>query len=351
MYNFAKRLLFLLEPESAHNLIENTLHVSGKYLPFLIDLVDKNFRFEHKELEQDIFGVKFKNPIGLGAGFDKNASMLRGLEALGFGFIEYGTLTPKPQKGNNKPRLFRYPEHNSIQNAMGFNNHGLERVLQNLAKDKLTQTPLGASIGKNKTTLNEKALDDYKILISSLSQYCDYFAINISSPNTKGLRDLQNEEFLSEILKESKSLTNKPIFVKLSPDMQIENALKLCQIVHENSAQGIIATNTTIDYSLLDGAKDFGGISGEVLKNKSREFFEQIAKDFHDKLTLISVGGISTGEEAYNRIKLGASLIQIYSGLIFKGPSLVKKMSEDLLFLLKRDGYLHVNEAIGSKWR
>lgn len=351
MYDFAKKFLFLLDPENAHDLVEKTLHVSEEYLPFLLDFMGKRLRFKAEELKQDFFGVEFENPIGLGAGFDKNASMLRGLEALGFGCVEYGTLTPKPQKGNEKPRLFRYPECNSIQNAMGFNNHGLEEVLRNLKKTKLSKMPLGASIGKNKNTPNKRAIEDYEILLSSLSEYCDYFAINISSPNTKGLRDLQNEEFLDEILKLSKGLTNKPIFVKLAPDMDMQNALNLCQIVFENSAQGIIATNTSIDYTLISGAKDFGGISGEVLKIKSREFFAQIAKEFYNKLTLISVGGISSGEEAYNRIKLGASLIQIYSGLIFKGPSLVKKMNEDLLFLLKQDGYLHVSQAIGEKWQ
>ncbi len=349
MYKYIKKILFLLDPEIAHDLVEKLLRLSGNYLPFILSFIEKNYHFEDEMLSQELCGIRFSNPVGLGAGFDKNASMLKGLFALGFGHIEYGTLTPKPQSGNEKPRLFRHIEQNSLQNAMGFNNKGLDVVLKNLEKANI-QKPLGASIGKNKITPNEEAINDYEILLKSLKNHCDYFAINISSPNTKGLRDLQNEEFLKNILYVGKKLTNKPIFVKLSPDMDIQDALNLCQIVYENSGDGIIATNTTTDYSLLEDAKDFGGLSGEVLKEKSREFFKEISKEFYGKLTLISVGGISTGEEAYKRIKYGASLVQVYSSLVFNGASIVKQINEDLVFLLKKDRFSHISQAIGSHW-
>lgn len=349
MYENIKKLLFLLEPEDAHALIEKTLRFNANYLPFILKYIYKKYEVNDDALKLNILGKNFKNPIGLAAGFDKNASMLNGLRALGFSHIEYGTLTPKPQSGNEKPRLFRYKKQNSLQNAMGFNNHGVNEAIKNLQNVHFLDLVLGASIGKNKDS--ENALDDYSILIQNLDKYCNYFAINISSPNTKGLRDLQNEEFIKELLHVSKMHTKKPIFIKLAPDMDIQNALNLCQVAYENQASGIIATNTTTNYSLLSNAKDFGGISGEALKEVSFEFFKCIAKDFYDKLTLICVGGIDSGYEAYKRIKLGASLVQIYTSLVYKGPSLVKKMNEDLLFLLKKDGFNNINEAIGTHWK
>lgn len=349
MYNYIKKILFLMNPETAHNLANTSLSISSN-LPFMLNILSSLHKFHAQELEQQLFGKIFKNPIGLAGGFDKDATSLNALNALGFGHIEYGTLTLKPQSGNEKPRLFRFIKDNSLQNAMGFNNKGLQEILKNLQKVKTDICPLGASIGKNKNTPNEKALDEYLTLIENLDRFCDYFAINISSPNTKGLRNLQNEEFLSEILSSSKIKTEKPIFIKLSPDMSVDSALSLCEVAYKNGAKGIIATNTSVDYSLLNGAKNFGGISGEALKIKSREFFKFIAKDFFDKLTLISVGGISSGKEAYERVKLGASLIQIYTGFIFKGSRVVKNMNEDLLTLLKKDGFKNIHEAIGSHW-
>ncbi len=347
-YKNLKKIIFKTDPENAHYLVESTLSSLSKYIPFSLNIVSKKYRVDKPELKQDILGIKFPNPIGLAAGFDKNATMLDGLAAIGFGFIEFGTVTPKPQDGNPKPRLFRFPEANSLQNAMGFNNNGLEKVKEKIKKDFPFKIPLGANIGKNKLTSQEDALEDYRILIEGFKDISDYIVINISSPNTPGLRDLQNEAFIKSIFEMGVKLTDKPIFLKIAPDLEIEDAIEMCQIAIEHGAKGIIATNTTIDYSLLPNAKDFGGVSGAVLKEKSFKLFEALAKEFYGKTILISVGGISDADEAYKRIRAGASLIQVFTSLIFEGPSLIKNINNGLIQLLKKDGFENISQAIGA---
>ncbi len=347
-YKDFKKFIYKLEPESAHHVVETLLKTAGSYAPFLLKVVSKKYKFSNDKLSQELFGVTFPNPVGLAAGFDKNATMIQGLEAIGFGFIEFGTVTPKPQSGNEKPRLFRFPEQNSLQNAMGFNNEGLEVAQNNVKKLYPFSVPLGANIGKNKNTSSEDALKDYEILIDGFKDISDYIIINISSPNTPGLRDLQNETFIKSIFELSTKMTNKPVLLKIAPDLEVKEAVDICRIAIDNGAQGIIATNTTIDYTLLPNPKDFGGISGEVLKEKSFTLFEALAKEFYGKTTLISVGGISDGKEAYRRLKAGASLVQAYSALIFEGPILARKINEEILALLEKDGYTNVSQAIGA---
>jgi len=307
----------------------------------------KNFISDEK-LTQEVFGVKFVNPVGLAAGFDKNATMIKSMPAMGFGFTEIGTMTPRPQDGNPKPRMFRYPEHKSVQNAMGFNNKGAHTVLKNLKKVYPFEIPVGANIGKNKTTPEEFALSDYKMLIKKFENTSDYLVINISSPNTPNLRDLQNEAFITELFTMAKELTTKPILLKIAPDMQADQAIELCNCAVNAGASGIIATNTTIDYDLVPNCQDFGGLSGACLTDKSYELFKALAKELYGKTTLISVGGIANGEQAYARIKAGATLVQSYSGLIFEGPSMVRKINEEILELMAKDGYSHISDAIGS---
>ncbi len=348
MYQYIKKLMFLLDPENAHNLAEFSLKNGYMVCPFAFSAYEKKNFINDKILHQEIEGIKFPNPLGLAAGFDKNATMIKPLKALGFGHIEYGTLTPKPQNGNPKPRLFRYPEFNSIQNAMGFNNDGADKIASRVKKLYPFSIPLGANIGKNKTTPSEKALDDYFVLLDKFKELCDYFVINISSPNTKGLRDLQNEEFISFLFKKGVTITDKPIFLKLAPDMTTKNAIDLAFVAKDSGARGIIATNTTIDYSLLPGSRDFGGISGEVLKEKSYNFFKELAKELFGKITLISVGGIDSSQEAYRRIKAGASLVQIYSSFIFRGPAGLKEINQGLIKLLKDDGFDSISDAVGA---
>jgi len=346
-YETLKKVLFKFQPETAHNIAEFGL----KKLPYCRTInnymIDKNFVM-NSMLSQELFGVNFQNPVGLAAGFDKNATMIESMMAMGFGFTEIGTMTPRAQEGNPKPRMFRYPEVKSVQNAMGFNNEGSYTVAKNLRKVYPYAIPVGANVGKNKTTPEENALDDYKVLIKKFESISDYLVINISSPNTPNLRDLQNEKFITELFTMAKDLTNKPILLKIAPDMQADTAIELCNTAINAGAAGIIATNTTIHYSLVPNCQSFGGLSGAVLADKSYELFKELARALYGKTTLISAGGISDATEAYRRIKAGATLVQSYSGLIFEGPSMVRKINEGIIDLLKEDGYTHISQAIGA---
>jgi len=350
-YQDISRLIFLLDPEFAHHILEN----SSKYIINNIDslqrVIERIYKVEDKSLVQHTLGSTFANPVGIGAGFDKNATLIPLLASLGFGYVEYGTLTPLPQEGNPKPRLFRYPKQNSIQNAMGFNNDGLELIKERVKELYPYKIPIGANVGKNKITAQSEAIKDYEKLIVSLESISDYIVINLSSPNTPGLRDLQNKKFIKELFSMAKSKTSKPVLLKIAPDLESKDAINLCEKALESGANGIIATNTTIDYTLLEDAKDFGGLSGEVLKEKSYNLFKSIAQEFYKDTTLISVGGIDSADEAYRRIRAGATLIQIFSALIFKGPSLAKEINQGLVDLLKKDGYTHISEAIGADLR
>jgi dihydroorotate dehydrogenase len=349
-YETIKKLMFNFEPETAHHIASFGLKMLPNCRLINNYMVERNF-IDHNILTQKVFGTTFHNPIGLAAGFDKNAEMIESMQAMGFGYTEIGTMTPKVQAGNDKPRLFRYPEQESIQNAMGFNNEGSYQVTKNLAKVYPYSIPIGASIGKNKLTSEENTLEDYEKLIVSFKDICDYLVVNISSPNTPNLRDLQNEEFIKSVFGLAKKITDTPILLKIAPDMEIETAITLCKTAIESGADGIVATNTTQDYTLLPNPQDFGGISGKVMSDKSFEIFQAIGKELYDKTTLISVGGISDAKDAYRRIKAGATLVQIYSAFIFQGPSMCKNINEELVELLKADGYENINEAIGADYK
>ncbi len=346
-YETLKSMMFKLDPESAHNVAGYSLRILD-LCPICARLLTDRYFVDHPVLRQQIFGRRFANPVGLAAGFDKDGDFVSSMPALGFGFAEIGTVTPRPQPGNPKPRLFRLVDEHSIQNAMGFNNKGSYHMIKRLKKLRFFDYPIGINIGKNKTTPEKEALKDYETLFRAFKDYGTYIVINISSPNTPGLRDLQNENFVREVFRIGVNITNKPILLKIAPDMEASQAVSLCKTAVEAGAEGIIATNTTIDYGLSREAKDFGGISGELLREKSYELFSEIAKELYGQTTLISVGGINTAEEAYRRIKAGASLVQIYTGLIYHGPSLVKDINEGLIRLIKADGFNHISEAIGA---
>ncbi len=348
-YKNIKKILFNFEPETAHAIAGIGLR-SLKYCTPLMKYYANKFYVKHSMLKQELLGISFDNPVGLGAGFDKNGQYIVPMPALGFGFTEIGTVTPKPQDGNAKPRLFRLVEDRSLQNAMGFNNKGSHYMREQLDKLYFFDYPIGINIGKNKVTPEEKALDDYEILLETFQAYGDYIVINISSPNTPGLRDLQNEEFIMTLFSMAKSITNKPLLLKIAPDMTAQDAIDICRVAIEAGANGIIATNTTIDYSLTEHAKDFGGISGTLLKEKSYQLFRAIAQELYGETLLISVGGIDSAQEAYRRIRAGASLVQIYSMLVYEGPSLIKEVNEGIIELLKADGYKHISEAVGADW-
>ncbi|RUM68638.1 MAG: dihydroorotate dehydrogenase (quinone) [Sulfurovum sp.] len=351
-YQNLKKIFFKLDPETAHSIAGLGLRTIS-HCPKLLRYISKKNFVSHPILTQNIFGRIFQNPVGLGAGFDKNGQYITAMPTLGFGFTEIGTVTPKPQEGNAKPRLFRLVDENAIQNAMGFNNKGSYAMLQHLKKLYFFDYPIGINIGKNKLTPEDEALDDYEKLFKAFKHHGDYIVINISSPNTPGLRDLQNESFIKAIFAMAKEITSKPVLLKIAPDMTPKEAITLCKTAIDAGASGIIATNTTIDYTLTNSPhkKDFGGLSGAVLTEKSYQLFRALGKEFYDKTMLISVGGIDSAEEAYRRIKAGASLIQIYSMLIYKGPTLIKEINEGIITLLKKDGYSHISEAIGSDWK
>jgi dihydroorotate dehydrogenase len=349
-YPALRRSLFQLDPETGHRLGMAALR-AVQAVPGLPNTLARRQLVVDPRLYQTLFGCEFPNPVGLAAGFDKDAVAVRAMPALGFGFLEVGTVTPLPQPGNPRPRLFRHPAERSLQNALGFNNGGLEALRARLARLHPFSLPLGVNLGKNKATPPENALSDYETLIRGLHEVCDYLVVNLSSPNTPGLRDLQNEEFLRTLFGVAKGITAKPILVKIAPDLEPAQAVALCEVAVEAGAAGIIATNTTVDYTLLPGAKPFGGLSGEVLREKSFQIFEAVAKALFGRTVLINVGGIDSGAEAYRRLRAGASLVQLYTALIYEGPSLPRRINEELLGLMERDGVKSICEIIGLERR
>ena len=346
-YTTIRSLLFKLDPEISHTFAIRALTLFQK-LPVLARPVLCYHSVATSRLQQTILNLRFQNPVGLAAGFDKDAESICGLSTLGFGFVETGTVTVRPQKGNPLPRLFRHPKYESLQNSMGFNNKGKLAMLDSLTKRHPFQIPVGINIGKNKNTPLEKSLDDYVDLLGSLQRVCDYFVINLSSPNTPGLRTLANNQFVEKIFTVSTEISEKPVFLKVSPDQELAAILDLAQTAVGAGADGIIATNTTTDYSLIPGVRPVGGLSGKVLREKSFHVLNALAKKLFGKTILISVGGIDSGLEAYQRIKEGASLVQIYSGLIYKGPGLVRKINKEILELLDKDGFNNITEAVGA---
>ncbi|WRB26302.1 quinone-dependent dihydroorotate dehydrogenase [Helicobacter pylori] len=350
LYSLLKKYLFSLDAEDAHEKVCKVLRMLSSS-PFLCSLIHSQWGYKNPKLENEILGLHFPNPLGLAAGFDKNTSMLRALTAFGFGYLEAGTLTNEAQMGNERPRLFRHIEEESLQNAMGFNNHGAVLGARSFKRFAPYKTPIGINLGKNKHTEQAHALEDYKAVLNKCLDIGDYYTFNLSSPNTPNLRDLQNKAFVNELFCMAKEMTHKPLFLKIAPDLETDSMLEIVNSAIEAGAHGIIATNTTIDKSLVFAPKEMGGLSGKCLTKKSREIFKELAKAFFNKSVLVSVGGISGAKEAYERIKMGASLLQIYSAFIYNGPNLCQNILKDLVKLLQKDGFLSVKEAIGADLR
>tara|TARA_B100000287_G_C20608542_1_gene771110 strand:- start:328 stop:1254 length:927 start_codon:yes stop_codon:yes gene_type:complete len=305
---------------------------------YLLGLI---FKTRDSRLEREVFGLKFRNPIGLAAGFDKDAKLFDELYSFGFGFIEIGTVTPLSQEGNPKPRLFRLKRDNAIINRMGFNNQGLEAVIARLRR-KRTDVIIGGNIGKNKTTPNDRAIDDYEICFQKLFPYVDYFVVNVSSPNTPGLRDLQEKEPLTRLLEKLQELNNhkqvrKPILLKIAPDLTNHQLDDIIEIVSKTNIDGVVATNTTIDRSGLKTDENIvnsignGGLSGQPVKNRSTEVIRYLSEKSNKSFPIIGVGGIHSKQDAIEKIDAGASLIQLYTGFVYEGPSLVKRINKALL--------------------
>jgi dihydroorotate dehydrogenase len=347
-YRTLRRLLFQLDAEAGHEAGMGALSALQILSPLSAALRRRNL-VDSPALAQTLFGRSFPNPVGLAAGFDKDAKVVRALPALGFGFAEVGTVTPRPQPGNPRPRMFRHPEAESLQNALGFNNGGMAAARRRLAKVYPAAIPLGVNVGKNKDTPADAALEDYAALVRALSPFCDYLVVNLSSPNTPGLRDLQNEPFLRAVLAAARELTAKPVLVKIAPDLEPADAVALAEAAVDAGAAGIVATNTTNDYSLLPGCRSFGGLSGKVLREKSFRIFEAVARSLFGRAVLISVGGIDSGAEAWRRIRAGASLVQLYTALVYHGPGLPRRINEELLKLMERDGVKTMAQAVGAE--
>ncbi len=328
-------ILFWFDPEEIHYFTFSTLRFLNK-IPGFPSLFKSLYEVNDSRLEREVFGLKFKNPVGLAAGFDKDAKLYKELSNLGFGFIEIGTLTPKGQEGNPKKRLFRLKEDSGIINRMGFNNGGVAEAVERLKKNK--DVLIGGNIGKNKLTPNEEATSDYEICFDALYDYVDYFVVNVSSPNTPNLRALQDKEPLTQLLQtlQDKNLTKakqKPILLKIAPDLTDEQLLDIIDIVNETKIAGVIATNTTISREgLLSGNKEeMGGLSGKPLAKRSTEVIRFLSEKSNKSFPIIGVGGIHSAEDAIEKLEAGASLIQLYTGFIYEGPALIKEINKKIL--------------------
>ena len=340
-YSFLKSLLFLLDPELAHRITIN-------YLKTI-----KSKKFESYDiLKSNVFGLNFSNPVGIAAGFDKNAEVAQNLINLGFGFSEVGTVTPYPQPGNPKPRIFRLKDDEAIINRLGFNSGGFDQVKSRLGK--INDTIIGVNIGANKDSKDFS--EDYIKGIKVFSTLASYITINISSPNTPGLRSLEILENLDVLLDKINNLDKEdlfiktPILLKISPDLNSDNLKYLCERVLSSKIDGLIVSNTTIARdSIADNIDQSGGLSGKPLFKSSTQQLRRVFKYTNGRIPLIGVGGIDSAEKAYEKIKNGASLVQLYTGLVYNGPNLIKDINKNLSSLIKDDGYNNISEAVGAE--
>ena len=345
MFSILKPYIFSLDPEVAHDLAIKSLKFN--ILPKSI------FNVEDEEmLETNLFNVTLPNPIGLAAGFDKSAEVYNSIFKLGYGFVEVGTVTPKRQVGNPKPRVFRLEKDQALINRLGFNNHGAEIVSQRISNN-LPSGFLGINVGPNKDTVNKEK--DYYICLSSLSNYAGYLTINISSPNTEGLRNFHNRKELEKLLKginkikEEKKIL-RPIVVKLSPDINTNEISEIIEIIIKFKIDGIIISNTTDGNrtNLSDIQKnEKGGLSGQPLKNLSTELIKKFYKETRGKIKIIGVGGVDSGQAAFEKICAGADAVQLYTGMVYKGPGVVKEMKKELISILKKEKLKNISEAVG----
>ena len=329
--SFIRPILFNFDPEEVHYFTFSLL----KKFPFLTKIFLPK-PIEDQRLEREVFGLKFKNPVGLAAGFDKDAKMYNELSDLGFGFVEIGTLTPKPQEGNPKKRLFRLKEDSAIINRMGFNNGGVEAAVERLRKN--TNVLIGGNIGKNKVTPNEEAVNDYIICFEKLFDHVDYFVVNVSSPNTPNLRELQDKEPLTKLLGTLQELNltkenPKPILLKIAPDLTDSQLLDIIDIVNETKITGVIATNTTLSRENLqaENKAEIGGLSGKPLAKRSTEVIRFLSEKSGKAFPIIGVGGIHSAEDALEKLEAGASLVQLYTGFIYEGPKLIAEINQKIL--------------------
>jgi len=340
VYKFIIRpVLFLFDAERVHHFSFSVIRLIHR-LPFAKSIIRACFSVRHPNLEKELFGIRFPNPVGLAAGFDKDAKLFGPLSNFGFGFIEIGTVTPKPQSGNPKKRLFRLQADQAVINRMGFNNEGVEAAVKRLKHNK--NIIIGGNIGKNKTTPNENAVDDYLICFDALFDHVDYFVVNVSSPNTPNLRDLQDKAPLTALLntlqeRNANKPKRKPILLKIAPDLTDDQLLDIVEIVQTTKIDGLIATNTTLSREGLSSdshlCAEQGGLSGRPLTRRSTEVIRFLHQKSNGKIPIIGVGGIYTPEDAIEKLEAGASLLQLYTGFIYEGPAAVKRINKALIGL------------------
>jgi dihydroorotate dehydrogenase len=332
---FIKPILFLFDPEWVHHTVFSTLKLIHR-IPGMGNLIMGFYQVKDQRLERKLFGLTFPNPVGLAAGFDKDAKLYKELSNFGFGFIEIGTLTPKPQPGNPKKRLFRLPEDGGLINRMGFNNEGVEAAIERLKRNK--GILIGGNIGKNKLTPNEEAVSDYVQCFEVLFSHVDYFVVNVSSPNTPNLRALQDKEPLTHLLQTLKDLNHskskpKPILLKIAPDLTEEQLVDIIDIITSVKIDGVIATNTTLSREGLqsENKSEMGGLSGKPVTKKSTEVIRFLHKKSKNAFPIIGVGGIHSPKDAIEKLEAGASLVQLYTGFVYEGPGVVKKINKAIL--------------------
>lgn len=341
MYSFLKPLLFRLNPEKAHHLTFSLIKTAN-FVPGLPPLFRALYKVDHPALKRRVFGLDFPNPVGLAAGLDKDAKVFNEFANFGFGAIEIGTVTPKAQPGNDKPRLFRLVKNEALINRMGFNNEGAKAAAERLKGRKKNGPIIGGNIGKNKVTANEDAISDYEKCFHELFDVVDYFVVNVSSPNTPNLRALQDKEPLTKLLAHVKSLNSqkpnpKPILLKIAPDLSNEQLDEIIDIVVQTKIDGVIATNTTISREGLNYTKaeienfGMGGLSGKPLTQRSTEVIRYLKTKSNNAFPVIGVGGIHCAKDALDKVKAGADLIQLYTGFIYKGPALVRDINKELI--------------------
>ncbi len=341
MYKFIVRpLLFRFQPETIHHWVVRGLKLFFK-IPGKKWFVKKISCIESPLLEREVFGLKFKNPVGIAAGFDKQAELYNELANFGFGFVEIGTITPKPQPGNPKPRLFRLPKDKALINRMGFNNIGVDEAVKNLKKRK-TDIIIGGNIGKNTATPNDQAVRDYVYCFEKLFDWVDYFVVNVSCPNITDLHELQDQKSLMEILNSLQTINKskphpKPILLKVSPDLNNRQLDEVIEIVRDSGINGVVATNTTITRNNLATHPETvrqianGGLSGKPIKDRSTEVIRYLAEKSGKAFPIIGVGGIFTSEDAIEKLNAGADLVQVYTGFIYEGPMIAKRINKKLI--------------------
>ena len=348
-YRVVRPLLFRLPPERAHDLGKSTLCVLQRSGPTR-RLIRSRFCYRHPALEVDRFGVEFPNPIGVAAGFDKNAEVTHALADLGFGSVEVGTVTPYPQAGNPRPRLFRLRADRAMINRMGFNGHGMEAVARRIEAQGPPPVPLGINVGKMNTADESEAIEDYRRVFSRLAPYGDYFVVNVSCPNTPDAFDESDPDHLRAIFETLRDETEneQPLLVKIGPDAPEESIRELVDVVEAYDLDGIVATNTTTSRDGITSPtrEERGGLSGRPLEARSTDVVRTLAG--YTDLPIVGVGGVDSAESAYAKIRAGASLVQLYTGFVYNGPAIAREINRGLVSLLERDGYETIDDAVGA---